>query len=213
MKRQVFLKCHPPWEDYPILLLEIPRLPHTPSHYPCLISGELISIYGKVIHVIVPTDGFLVSSSFALRFCSPLPLRLGSIVWLSWSNGILITMIQAETWNACVWPFSLLQDWAVHLCMSVLPWEHAWASLLEGWERHGNQDGLVCSSWPWMIKLSAASQPAASQTCEWPQLRWEEPLSLHNWSAESGAEDMAIVLSHWDSGQFVMWQKLPATLT
>lgn len=31
MKRQVFLKCHPSWEDYLILPLEILRSLHAPS--------------------------------------------------------------------------------------------------------------------------------------------------------------------------------------
>lgn len=74
MKRQVFLKCHPSWEDYLILPLEILRSLHAPSQEACLLSVALISICGKAIYVNIPMDGLLVSASFALQFCNPLPL-------------------------------------------------------------------------------------------------------------------------------------------
>ena len=64
-------------------------------------------------------------------------LGLGSVMWLPLVSGVLVTRMQAETWEVCVpFHFFLLQNWTVPLCMSALPWEFAGASLLAGWERH-----------------------------------------------------------------------------
>lgn len=118
------------------------------SHKACFVSAFITrlyfwSTYCKIVYVISWVCIFALSLHGPLHWVWALSCDFLLVC------GILVTRMQAETWQVCVpFHFFLLQNWTVPLCMSALPWEFAGASLLAGWERHGPE-------WPSLLQLTS----------------------------------------------------------
>lgn len=94
-------------------------------------------------------------------------------MWLSLVNGILVTRMQAETWEVCV-PFHFSFCRIGMFPFACLP-SHENLLGQAGWKRHMCQNELVCFSWPQMTEPLAASQPDPWAS---PAKRSNQPKSL-----------------------------------